>query len=264
MSANTSFVIPKELEAYRPILESTLEPVLHIQTTERKTSLWESKFGGNPYFPLTMEYPKTPKGHPLRLLAQINFADLPEPLPSFPPKGILQFYIDGSDDMLGLDIDGDLNQSGYRVLFHDNVIEGEEALLQNFSFLDQQDSDMFPVEAELALSFEPGFEPLSTGDFRSRETYAAILEELDGNDALEDAFYETFDSSGHRIGGYPFFIQGDPRDFGDFQESTTLLLQLDSDDDIMWGDVGVANFFISKEDLEKRDFSKVLYNWDCS
>ena len=34
--------------------------------------------------------------------------------------------------------------------------------------------------------------------------------------------------------------------------------------DIMWGDVGVANFFIRPEDLKNKDFSKVLYNWDCS
>lgn len=26
---------------------------------------------------------------------------------------------------------------------------------------------------------------------------------------------------------------------------------------------GVANFFINQKDLEKRDFSRILYNWDC-
>ena len=39
---------------------------------------------------------------------------------------------------------------------------------------------------------------------------------------------------------------------------------LDSYTDIvMWGDVGVANFFIKKEDLERMDFSDVFYTWDC-
>ncbi|MDN5490601.1 MAG: DUF1963 domain-containing protein, partial [Acinetobacter sp.] len=33
--------------------------------------------------------------------------------------------------------------------------------------------------------------------------------------------------------------------------------------EIMWGDSGVGNFFIHPDDLEKRDFSKVVYNWDC-
>ena len=44
-----------------------------------------------------------------------------------------------------------------------------------------------------------------------------------------------------------------------------LLLQLDSDElmDLMWGDMGVGHFFIRASDLERRDFSKVLYDWDC-
>jgi uncharacterized protein YwqG len=44
-----------------------------------------------------------------------------------------------------------------------------------------------------------------------------------------------------------------------------LLFQMDTDDEvgIMWGDSGVANFFIIEEDLKNKDFSRVLYNWDC-
>ena len=33
--------------------------------------------------------------------------------------------------------------------------------------------------------------------------------------------------------------------------------------EIIWGDCGVANFFINSEALLKKDFSKVIYNWDC-
>ena len=39
---------------------------------------------------------------------------------------------------------------------------------------------------------------------------------------------------------------------------------LDITNEIMWGDMGIANFFINKEDLSKLDFSNVFYNWDCS
>ena len=42
-----------------------------------------------------------------------------------------------------------------------------------------------------------------------------------------------------------------------------LLFQLNSVKDIMWGDAGVANFFIDREALKNRDFSHVMYNWDC-
>jgi len=68
--------------------------------------------------------------------------------------------------------------------------------------------------------------------------------------------------AGDRIGGYPYFTQYDPR-YEDYRRHTALLLQIDSDEDIMWGDAGVANFFITPEALERCDFSKVLYNWDC-
>ncbi|WP_140916353.1 DUF1963 domain-containing protein, partial [Listeria monocytogenes] len=50
----------------------------------------------------------------------------------------------------------------------------------------------------------------------------------------------------------------------------TLLFQLASEDfdesrmAIMWGDCGVGNFFINKQDLINRDFSNIMYNWDCS
>jgi uncharacterized protein YwqG len=46
-------------------------------------------------------------------------------------------------------------------------------------------------------------------------------------------------------------------------EEAQLLLQIDSDHkDILWGDEGIANFFIHPEDLEDLEFSEVLYNWD--
>lgn len=46
-------------------------------------------------------------------------------------------------------------------------------------------------------------------------------------------------------------------------EDYVLLLQIDTDDEIMWGDSGVGNFVIHPDDLAKRDFSKVYYTWDC-
>ena len=39
---------------------------------------------------------------------------------------------------------------------------------------------------------------------------------------------------------------------------------MDSDgEEVLWGDCGVANFFIKDEDLAKKDFSNILYSWDC-
>ena len=90
---------------------------------------------------------------------------------------------------------------------------------------------------------------------------------------LDDETYDKLigecSEGGHWLLGYPYFTQTDPREYEEqYRYYDTMLFQLDSDygddgDYIMWGDSGVANFFINQEDLKKRDFSKILYNWDC-
>ena len=68
------------------------------------------------------------------------------------------------------------------------------------------------------------------------------------------------------MGGYPNFTQNDPRSYNkDQQNKTIMLMQIDSDldNDIMWGDMGIANFFITPEDLAAENFDNVLYTWDC-
>ena len=33
--------------------------------------------------------------------------------------------------------------------------------------------------------------------------------------------------------------------------------------EILWGDMGIANFFIKNENLKRLDFSDILYEWSC-
>lgn len=96
---------------------------------------------------------------------------------------------------------------------------------------------------------------------------------------ISNMFFDVFDkypdNSGHKIMGYPCFVQSDPREYMENgKDYNILLFQLDSElctwhkqeqkYDICWGDAGIANFFIKESDLVNKDFSKVLYNWDCS
>ncbi|GHT37887.1 hypothetical protein FACS189435_3890 [Bacteroidia bacterium] len=82
----------------------------------------------------------------------------------------------------------------------------------------------------------------------------SVAEELD----------ETLYHATYQIGDYPHFTQDDPRSCDDkLKGHIILLLQIDSSDDIMWGDAGVANFFISSESLRNLDFSNVIYTWNC-
>ena len=107
-----------------------------------------------------------------------------------------------------------------------------------------------------------------TGEEIDEENWYQYFEEGTDDD---DYMAEELSGLGHKMLGYPGFIQFDPReDDEELQCYDTLLLQIDSDmgedgeDYVLWGDCGVANLFINKEALIKRDFSQILYNWDCS
>ena len=89
-----------------------------------------------------------------------------------------------------------------------------------------------------------------------------------------DFFTEQNTYAGHRIGGYPCFEQFDPRDDSPaLQAYDTLLLQIVShtapdeqgheQELIMFGDLGGCQFFIPAEKLRNRDFTDILYTWDC-
>lgn len=63
-------------------------------------TIYQSKFGGVPYIPDNFEYPysRSHPEQPLKLLAQINFADVPQIEDFKHLKGILQIYINPDDD----------------------------------------------------------------------------------------------------------------------------------------------------------------------
>lgn len=254
--------LPEILERFRDKIEQTIKPYINIKLQEQKTMPWESKLGGNPYLEIGMEYPKTSNGEYLRLLAQINFEEVPH-LEPFPHKGILQFFI-LADDVYGLDFDDPCMQDTFRAIYIPNIIKNEENLIKDFSFLGELEEEWYmPFSDEGKMKFSLEYMPVSWGDYRFDKVYGNInLRE--GEEV--DAYADNLSGYGCKIGGYPAFTQGDPReDNKTLNKFDTLLLQLDCEDecDLMFGDGGVANFFINEEDLKKLDFTKVLYNWDC-
>ena len=263
---------------YQEKISATLKPAATMSLVpQQELSLWQSKVGGQPYLPLETAYPKDSEGQPLALLAQINLAEMPA-LPDFPAQGILQFYI-AADDLYGMNFDDQQAQSGFRVLYFENVTEDFQQLKQNFSDIQFNDEYLLPLPLtqQYAVKFLLEQQAISSSDFAfGRKILAAeqlheFESQYEGDDFYDEFFEpyaELFPGTGHRLGGYPFFTQSDPREYNHKIQDYILLFQLDSDSedgkDIMWGDAGVGNFFIHPDDLRKRDFSKVVYNWDCS
>lgn len=250
--------ITRKLEPY------SLPTVRITPTNETPKSIWSSRFGGKPYWPETMTYPTTAAGDKLILLAQLNFEEVPR-LEGYPGEGILQFFIQ-NDDLYGLDFDRSLDEilkdpNGYRVVYHPRVDKNEANLQRE---VPSATSEMYmPLSREYSLQFELERELPSPFDYRFDEIAGDLLEKYE---EMEDEIYDEFESLGSKLGGYAYFTQDDPR--RDEEEGWLLLFQMDSADedgfDIMWGDVGVGNFFIQKSDLDNLDFTRVWYNWDCS
>ena len=78
-----------------------------------------------------------------------------------------------------------------------------------------------------------------------------------------------------KIGGYPYFVQSDPRFFNEaLQGHTVNLLTIVSEVDwaephdgspkLMWCGGGAANWLITPEQLAAGDFSNVIFEWSSS
>jgi uncharacterized protein YwqG len=215
-----------------------------------------------PYLPKGFEYPKTPDGKYLFLLAQINFSEVPS-LDGFPDSGILQFYI--ADDL-----DHPTVFDGCKIIYFSQPDFKVENIITNYDFLPEP--ELFPVRGCCSLQFTKKYAPISTSDYQCTEILGSEIDELFMNHEIEDEYLEISSFCGHKIGGYPDFVQNDVREYSSKcdreHKSDILLFQMDTDRndtvDIMWGDGGIGNFFIDESALKQLDFSKVLYNWDCA
>ena len=252
---------------------------------DKTPDIFDSKFGGLPYWDLTKDYPTDNNGNKLMLLAQINL-DRVDTDNRLPQNGMLQFFIACDDDLYGCDLDNQDIQNMFRVVYHDkinyDVSEKEIKALKLPVSTDDTDA-LIPVESECAVDVVKAECSMGLSDYRFEELAYQIFKDKFGidYDIKCDSFWDYLDEDaydkladaipamGNRIFGYPFFTQTDPREYKeDYQYYDTLLLQMDSEmvdgkDYVLWGDCGVGNFFINHKDLENRDFSKVMYNCDC-
>jgi len=245
-------------------------PCINLEFVEKDNlSLTESKVGGLPYLPEDYKQPEDKEGNLLYLLAQINCADLPAN-DIYPEAGLVQFWI-CDDDLMGLDFDAPDAQDTWRIYYYETIDPylGEESVKARY----KDDYTYMPLDKGVTygLSFSEGFDsPLTSYELQEKyvlEAWNTLFPEEERQDYYDDFsdeemdyIMEAGDFGGHKIGGYPSFTQSDPRREGEYE---TLLLQIDTDLDLMWGDSGIGNFFIQSQDKKTGNFTKALYNWDC-
>lgn len=293
-----SMIPPLELKTIEEIKRISAKQAVHIKIQPEKTpKITDSKFGGVPYWDLCMEYPTRSDGTLLMLLAQINLDELnregKNPGGKLPKSGMLQFFVDCMDDIIGMDDqntfddNGKLPQDGFRIVYHKNINEAvSEADVKALGIPLSTDEELenTPIWGEYGLDIELEEQYIGTADYQFQKYFHKAAESVGWTIDPEKGFYQNFSAAsreyldeelnnpGHWMLGYPYFIQCDPR--SDFERNAYQkdynfqLFQMDSDygndtDYILWGDCGVANFFINADDLAKEDFSDVLYSWDC-
>lgn len=250
-------------------------------------SLEESKFGGFPFVPLGGAIPTNAEGSQLALLAQINCAQLPENN-MYPSDGWLQIWC-LEDEMYGFCSDTIQPETNQKVLYIPAGTQGEplervEAMYQPYG---DEECPLWFVDDQgaiwgMRLSFTHGQQGITYSDGRFRDLFLDRWNKRYPEQAVEN-FYDLPDEifenvvdihdgpdCAHQLGGYPYFTQYDPRfeyRSSEATKYTELLFQIDSQFDtkwdLCWGDAGVRNLFISREDLEALDFSDLLYNFDC-
>lgn len=246
--------------------------------------LIKSKFGGTPYWPEDMEWPKYGKDDMI-LLAQINFAEVPY-IKGYPKSGLLQFFC--VDDVW---YEGSSkSKKKYMTVYHEkpdlNVkqitniprstctgdIPNDPILdfpndfpFNGVHYIDKFIKENISINACNEREISDIVMPIINKYFNSNYKYLGNMP-----NELWDYFITKLSDEnhwGHRIGGWPSFTQSDVTT----SKYNTLLLQIDSDttvgkkwsDGIMWGDCGVANIFINDNALSTKDFSDVMFTWDC-
>lgn len=255
------------------LTEKTKRPAIWIEPIDADNlPLLTSKYGGLPYIPKDELPPCDSEGRQLRLLAQLNLCELPS-TDFMPKEGVLQFWA-LNDRMVGFaPYHSNVNLT-YQVIYHEKIDVGvttAQVLQKYHPWYEEGLEDHFPINHEFALKFTVAEEGMESDDSRWDKLFAELwnqkhpemevysIEDLPGAMAVSE--YCSNDVK-NKIGGYPNFVQWDRHG-----EEDVLLLQIPSTGQqqrrIMWGDCGIANFFIKEEALAMHDFSDAMYHWDC-
>lgn len=211
----------------------TNRPAWVLTPTEEETATFA---GGTPYLHPDEQWPTSDDGTRWAFLLQVDLATVPELGLNLPSEGYLQFF-HKPDDLYGLNFD---------------EIMRPNCLVRHVTDVQQHETENISPENS---PLEGGAQVFYTGELVQMPARAGSFDapESDGEDAA------VFDYDFY-LGGNPMFTQ---EDFRTGAEEVTLLLGSDSGDNLMWGDMGSAGFWLPSEALARQDFTEAFLYWDC-
>lgn len=256
---------------------ATLSPALQLRKLPERARDRRSKLGGTPLVPDGAEWPHRAT-QPLTALAQIDCEEIAAVAPELglPARGLLQLFYDVEEQPWGFD-----------------PADAGGAVVR---YLPDPDRCRTPATTPVvdvpprALGFHRIMTLPSLGSLAGDALALTYEQRLAYIDLCSDFVVASLDEQpGHQLGGHPDQVQGDmqlecqlvtnglycgdasgyesprARELAPGAADWTLLLQIDSDDELglMWGDLGRVYFWIRRQDLAARDFSRVWAILQC-
>ena len=221
-----------------------------------------SKYGGQPDVPEGFQWPRDDRGFPLALLLQVDCADIAvyDTEHLFPKSGHLYFFYELKEqDWSGMD-------NGVQVFYNDAPAE-ELYRLPRPKELDVLD-DEFCLD-ERALNFSSDFIAPMSKDLVELLRIDADQYDFSNYDAGCRRFWESCRERGWwgTLSGYAEVIQNTM--LSDTPKNDVLLMQMfsikgeDNGYDLQFGDLGNIYFYVTRDELQRRDFSNVWFELQC-
>lgn len=234
--------------------KSEKEGFLINPDTEKNPSVFDSKFGGLPYWDLSRPYPVDSTSNKMQLLAQFNLSEIPEN-EKLPKEGMLQFFISVNEET--------------KVVYHKSIDKSFRK--DDIALLEIPCDEVF--SGECGISFQKVMMPMSVYDYTAYDLLHETAKELDIPLDKTIRLYEIYDDSdylddffGSCLLGMAYFINYDIRPKSNSRYNT-LLFQMDSIENekiyLRWNDCGLCQFFINDKDLSDMNFDDVFFGYDC-
>lgn len=236
---------------YKALLETWRRPAIALRPGKYKPDR-RSHFYGHADLPPDTPLPEY-DGKPMTLLCQIDLTEVAATAAAIglPDHGLLGFYAAENDE--GEALTDDFEPIATQVLWTPEVAT---AVVRHVA------TNRKPLGIRLVKDRTD----LPAADASVVQTHLLHDNEIAEYQYFLDSRFREGLPSGHRLGGYPTLLQSfDPAkqaaalaNDGREARGWRLLLQLDSDDEFMWGtDTGMLYFMIHEDDLARTDFSRV-------
>lgn len=241
---------------------------------EGSPKLVDSKVGGLAYVNDQYPRPLTRKGHPMVLLAQINFSQVPKSHIPFPDQGLLQFWV--KDDLVSDESMDDLSKVNKVVRYIPFIDEDIDDQAIKASDLKEVNPSFIKGAYKLAFDVAEDFYSMNAS-YKYEDLFISLwnqsfpdlaLDHLSDDMRqhlfdLDEKHYVPFSQYMVRLGGFPYVYSADPS-APDYATSLLTLEGFDLDDDhfLDFGPNGLAHFLIRPEDLTALNFDQVFFFWE--